>query len=430
VSGPRVRLVHADAVIVGDGTAIRDGAVVLERGRVLDVGPAVDVMARATGALVERVHGVLLPALVNAHAHVELSGLKGAAVSGAGFVPWLASMQAARFEQIEEERDAAIDRAIAELVAAGVVGVGEVTNDLLAIPRLARALFTTVFHEVFSLSLELGQKRLASMAEQRAALDAVFANGQTLRYAVVPHALYSTHPELVRAVVRASAAAAADAPLTVHLAEHAAERAFLADGGGPLRRFFLDRGLSASLDAFPIPGKGPVAHAQDLGLLRAGAALVHLTDARPDELDLVAASGAIAVLCPRSNLNIETRLPPLAAMLERGVPIALGTDSLASAPSLDPLADARALRERFPEVPAATLVAAATSGSARAIGWGASLGVLAKGRAPGVLHVAPTAAVPFAADAPDLDPAAWLLRAHKAPRRWLARPAELTGERP
>jgi cytosine/adenosine deaminase-related metal-dependent hydrolase len=428
-----VRLIHADAVIVGDGSAIRDAAIVLEGPRVLDLGPAGDVMARATGALVERVHGVVMPALVNAHAHVELSGLKGAAVSGAGFVPWLASMQAARFEQIDEERDAAIDHAIAELVAAGVAGVGEVTNDLLAIPRLARSLLTTVFHEVFSLSLELGQKRLVSMAAQRASLDALFASSPTLRYAVVPHALYATHPELVRAIVRenaASASSGSDAPLTIHLAEHAAERAFLADGGGPLRRFFLERGLAASLDAFPIPGKGPVAHARDLGLLRPGAALVHLTDARPEELDLVAASGAIAVLCPRSNLHIETRLPPLAAMLERGVPIALGTDSLASSPSLDPLADARALHERFPDASAATLVAAATSGGARAIGWGGSLGVLAKGRAPGVLHVAPTSTVPFAADALDLDPSAWLLRAHKAPRRWLARPAELTGERP
>ncbi len=429
MSAPRVRLIHADAVIVGDGSAILDAAVVLEGARVLDVGPADEVFPRATGALIERLHGVLLPALVNAHAHVELSGLRGAGLSGAGFVPWLASMQAARFEQLDEERDAAIDQAIAELVSAGVAGVGEVTNDLLAVPRLARALLTTVFHEVFSLSAELGRKRLVGMAEQRAALEGAFSGpaARTLRYAVVPHALYSTHPDLVRAAL---ALAPEGAPLTIHLAEHPAERAFLADGGGPLRRFFLDRGLAAALDAFPIPGLGPVAYARDLGLLREGAALVHLADARPEELDLVAASGAIAVLCPRSNLHIETRLPPLAAMLERGVSLALGTDSLASSPSLDPLADARALHERFPDAPAAALIAAVTSGGARAIGWGASLGLLAKGRAPGVLHVAPTAAAPFAADAPDLDPSAWLLRAHKAPRRWLARPAELTGEHP
>jgi cytosine/adenosine deaminase-related metal-dependent hydrolase len=411
---PQPRVVHADGVIVGDGAAIRDGAVVLAGARVVEVGAAADVLPRHAGARVERVSGVVLPGLVNAHAHVELSGMAGATTSGAGFVPWLASMQAARFEEIEEERDAAIDRAVADLLAFGVSAVGEVTNDLFAVPRLSRAVCTTVFHEVFALDAGQGRKRLAIMASQRAALDAVFASPR-LRYVVAPHALYSTHPGLVREVV----ARAPVGPMTIHLAEHAAERAFLEEGGGPLRKFFLDRGLAAAVEAFPVPHRGPVAYAQALGLLRPDAALVHLTDARPEELDLVAAAGSVAVLCPRSNLHIETRLPPLRALLSRGVPVALGTDSLASAPSLDPLADARALHERNPDLPAAALIAAATSGGARALGWGDALGALRPGATPGLLHVGPTAVVPFDAS---VDPSTWLLRAHKAPRRWLVSP--------
>lgn len=409
-----VRIVHADAVVVGDGRAIRDGAIVLEGGRVLDVGAAAEVLPRHAGARVERAPGVVLPGLVNAHAHVELSGMAGATRGGAGFVPWLASMQAARFEELEEERDAAIDRAVADLVAFGVAAVGEVTNDLFAVPRLARALCATVFHEVFALDAGQGRKRLALMDQQRDALAATLGSPR-VRYAVVPHALYSTHPDLVREVL----ARAPAGPMTIHLAEHAAERAFLEEGTGPLRRFFLDRGLAEALEAFPVPHLGPVAHAKALGLLRRDAALVHLTDARPEELDLVAASGAVAVLCPRSNLHIETRLPPLRALLERGVPLALGTDSLASAPSLDPLAEARALSERNPELPAAALLAAATSGGARALGFGDALGTLAPGMTPGALHVAPTPTVPFDAS---VEPSAWLLRALKAPRRWIVSP--------
>jgi cytosine/adenosine deaminase-related metal-dependent hydrolase len=224
-----------------------------------------------------------------------------------------------------------------------------------------------------------------------------------MRWVPTPHALYSTHPDVIRALL----ARAGDAPITMHLAEHAAERAFLRDGGGPLREFYSSRGLS--VEGFPIPGTDPIAAARALGVVRPGAALVHLADARPAELEGLAESGAVVVLCPRSNLMIETRLPPLLALRQAGVPIALGTDSLASSPALDPLGEARALLDRNPDVPAAALIAAATSGGARAIGV-PSVGRIARGLQPGVLHI--VGALPS-----DVDPSAWVLRSLTAPRR-------------
>jgi cytosine/adenosine deaminase-related metal-dependent hydrolase len=399
------RLLHVDALIVGDGSTIRDGALVVDAtGKVLDVGPSTEVLARSAGVPVTRLRGVLLPGLVNAHTHLELSGLRGKTSPGAGFVPWLESLQAARADELEEERDAAIDRAIAQSMELGVVAVGEVTNTLAAWGRIARHLLGTVFHEVFGLDRTQGLVQVQNLAAMRARMAPGAEGMRRTRYATAPHALYSTHPDVVRALANDT-----DAPLSFHLAEHAAERAFLHDGRGPFRAFLDAHGLSRAADAFPVPGVGPVAYAGALGLLRKDAALVHLADARPEELDLVARAGAIAVLCPRSNLFIETRLPPLLHRRARGVPIAIGTDSLASTASLDPLAEARALSERTPEVPPSSLVAAATSGSARAIGWGQELGRLRVGTRPGVLHVE-------GALGGDVDPCAWLLRNTQAPR--------------
>jgi len=73
-----------------------------------------------------------------------------------------------------------------------------------------------------------------------------------------------------------------------------------------------------------------------------------MTDAREDELRRAAEAGASVVLCPRSNLYIEGKLPPLLAVRSAGLAPALGTDSLASNASLDVLAEARALHDRFP----------------------------------------------------------------------------------
>jgi cytosine/adenosine deaminase-related metal-dependent hydrolase len=154
--------------------------------------------------------------------------------------------------------------------------------------------------------------------------------------------------------------------------------------------------------AFRWHAEGPVAVAEKLGVLASGALLVHLADVRPEELEVVARSDARVVLCPRSNLFIETRLPPLHAMRRSGIAAALGTDSLASCPSLDVLAEAKALHERFADVPGHDLLAMATRNGALALGL-EGLGTFAPGARPGVLLV--EGAVPDG-----LDPCVFALR--------------------
>jgi cytosine/adenosine deaminase-related metal-dependent hydrolase len=391
-----MRLLHAGAILVGDGTTIVDGAIVLDGDRVVEIGPAAALIPQATGASIVRLPGVVFPGLVNAHTHLELSGLRGLP-AGAGFAAWLDALQTARAHELEEERDAAIDRALDDLETFGVVAVGDVTNGLSAARRLSRRFSAVIWHEIFALDPVVGRARIEEA--RRAHEDLGLSKPPIL----APHALYSTHPEVVAAIL--ALRRPGDPPFTIHLAEHAAERAFLRDGGGPLRAFYDRRRLPAA--AFPIPGRAPIEVASALGLLRDDATLVHLADARPEELDAIAAAGSVVVLCPRSNLQIETRYPPLLALRARGIPIALGTDSLASAPSLDPLAEAKALLDRTPEVSAAALVAAATSGGARALGLEGVLGLLARGRRPGIFHVA----VEIGGD-----PSAALLRSLSRPR--------------
>jgi cytosine/adenosine deaminase-related metal-dependent hydrolase len=150
---------------------------------------------------------------------------------------------------------------------------------------------------------------------------------------------------------------------------------------------------------------------------------VHLTDARPEELELVARRGAPVVFCPRSNLFIETRLPPLLGAMAAGLMPALGTDSLASNASLDVLAEARALADRFPTVPASELLRMATWEGARALGRD-DVGRIARGARPGLLAIA------VDAGAMGDDPCAFVLKNLRSPRRWLVRrspAAETTG---
>jgi cytosine/adenosine deaminase-related metal-dependent hydrolase len=126
---------------------------------------------------------------------------------------------------------------------------------------------------------------------------------------------------------------------------------------------------------------------------------------------LVAERGAPVVFCPRSNLFIETRLPPLLAARAAGILPALGTDSLASNVSLDVLAEARALADRFPGVPAQELLRMATWEGARALGL-ADAGRIARGARPGLIAID---------GEPGDDPCAFVLRHVRLPRRWVVR---------
>jgi cytosine/adenosine deaminase-related metal-dependent hydrolase len=397
-------VIHADHVLPGDAPSITDGAVVVDTGgTVVDVGAASDVLPRHAGAAVVRVRGVVLPGLVNAHTHVELSSMRGKVQGGQGFADWVDRLVTTRSEVLPEEDLEGIELGVAELAAAGTVAVGDISNSLAPVRVLARhGIGGAVFHEVFGMDQPSVMRRIEGL---RAEVEERVPSWPTtdIAYAPAPHTLYTLHPEAARALLES--AQRRGLRTSLHLAEHAAERRAVERGDGPIPDWFERR-----LKQRPAWPKRPLFDlAADVGALRPDVLLVHLTDARPDELARIAASGAAAVLCPRSNLFIEARLPPLLAVREAGIEAALGTDSLASNTSLDVLAEAKALADRFPSVPKWELVKMATFNGARALGRD-DLGRLAKGVRPGVFCIEADVAG---------DPAAFLLANLRAPRRCL-----------
>ncbi len=397
-----IRIVSADAVLPGDREPIMGGAVAFDEvGKIIDVGSAADVVARTRGE-VQAVKGVVLPGLVNAHTHIELSALRGKVPGGTGFVNWVEHLLSVRADIDPEHDEESIARAVDELVGACTAAVGDVTNSLAAVDVLrARGVTGWAFYEAFGVDAATAVSRAKDVAA------AIESDRSMLRIAPAIHALYTTHIDAIRILD----AAVRERPMltSLHLAEHASERRALESGDGPVAEW-LTKLLGDKTPAWP--RKSPIVYADDLGLLRPDVLLVHMTDARQAEIALAHERGSPFVLCPRSNLYIEMKLPPLLAILAAGIEPALGTDSLASNTSLDVLAEAAALHIRFPQVAAHRLVRMATWNGARVLDL-PLLGRIAVGSAPGLVHVE----CPVHPDA-----AASLLAAVKLPRKWLVRP--------
>ncbi len=392
-------VVSADWVLAGrGGGAIRDGAVALDGDRIVATGPRAEVEARHGRA--GRHEAVLLPALVNAHLHLELSHLAGEVPGGAGLPAWIEGFIRARAGLRDREPGPAMAAAAASLVRAGVAAVGDVSNSLGSLAPLGEAgLAGTVFHEVFGVASDrFEQARSAALAQQR---TAAVPPGLAVRLS--PHAVYSTsHAHVVELL--------GVGPASLHLAEDRAERAFVAEGRGGFAALVERMGRRVE----EVVPRARSAVALVAPHLRPHHLAVHCVDLDGDDVAALAASGATVVLCPRSNAYIGCGVPPLDALLAAGVPLALGTDSLASSPSLAPLAEAAALRRVFPAIPASRIVPLLWNGPA----VGAShVGALAPGRAPGVLAVATGGA---RVD----DPFEFLVAcgAEERPLAWVARP--------
>ena len=365
-----IRVFSAPWVLAGrGGDAIRDGAVALDGDRIVAVGPAAEVEALHGRA--EHREAVIVPAFVNAHLHLELSHLGGAVAGGEGLPSWIELFVSARLRHRDVDPGPAMAMGAEDLVRAGVAAVGDVSNTLLSVAPLGAAgLAGTVFHEVFGTTARRLATALADAKELRRKAP---PPAPGLRVVTSPHAVYSTfHPGLIE-LLHAG-------PGSLHLAEDAAERAFVAGAKGGFAALVARMGAQPE-DVVPRARSAVALVAPHLAPHHLA---VHCVDLDDEDVALLKASGATVVLCPRSNAYIGCGTPRLDALLAAGVPLAIGTDSLASAPSLSPLADAAALRRAFRGVPASRIVPLLWNGPA--VG-APHVGALVPGRAPGVLAV-------------------------------------------
>ncbi|HJZ85524.1 MAG TPA: amidohydrolase family protein [Polyangia bacterium] len=390
----------ADWMVPVIGPPLRDATITLDgAGRVLALEPGRHPEA-------EPIAGVVMPALTNAHVHLELSALRGRAPGGRGFLGWVVSMLAERQALGREALRAAIPDAVAEAVRYGTAAVGDITNTLDAVPALAAAgLRGVVFHELLERDdLEHGDAVAWARAQRAAISD--WPDG--LAYAVAPHAPYSTSADLIRRAMAASPGV----PTSIHVAEDPDELALLRDGSGPWPRILTAFGVWERAEW--VAGRGPVEHLDALGFLarRPPPLLIHMVHASADELALVAAREATIVLCPRSNLHIGQELADVPAMVGAGCRLALGTDSLSSNQTLSIFSEMAALARAFPALSRADIVRWATLGGASALGLGEELGALAAGRQPGVIAVCGHAGA---------DPYQFLTEAEPEEVRWLSR---------
>ena len=363
--------------------AIEDGAVVVAEEKILDVGPFSLIRRQWPGASArDHDETVLLPALVNAHSHLDLSALAGQTQAKGSMAEWIRSLLAAREQfdgdHLEQARVLALDSL--RSFGTGIVGdinssgffPGELTNNSLIIQT---------FVELFGLhtqSLEGAIDQLPPAARRR------LAENQE-RVSLAAHAVYTTSATLLKQVKEWGEARAKI--ISIHAAESEEETLFLHSGQGPLRDLLEERGHQP--DRWDVPGCGAITYLHRLGFLDSHTLCVHAVQLSKEEVQILQRSGAGVCLCPRSNLFIGHGLPPVKQLLQAQISCSIGTDSLASNADLNLFEEMSVLMDKC-SLSADVVLTMATLNGARNLGMASHYGSLEKGKRWLAIRVAAT----------------------------------------
>lgn len=367
------------------GPPSRDAWIDVADGRIVGLGTADASAGEVAAGTIELGQVAVMPALVNAHTHLELSYLHGAVRRSANLLDWVRELLRLRREQPDPAAPVILDatrRAIAEARAAGTGLVGDVSNGLTTVPLLAEAgMPARVFQELIGFSVA---DPVQLVREARRRCDGAGGLGGDVRLSLAPHAPYSVSPALFDAI-RRDLDAAPDGVSSVHLGESPEELELLRHGTGAWRTFLETLGVWDA--AWPVPGCGPVAYLEGCGFLDRRVLAVHGVQFTGEDLDRVRALGVTVAACPRSNRHVGVGSPPLEAFYAMQVRVAFGTDSLASAPDLNMFMELAEARRIAPRVPAAALLASGTIEGARALGFEREFGSIEPGKRAALLAV-------------------------------------------
>ncbi|HXE57220.1 MAG TPA: amidohydrolase family protein [Gemmatimonadales bacterium] len=354
-----------------EGPPVERGAVLIgSDGRIAAAGDASRVPSPPGVAAVDLEEAALLPGLVNAHTHLELTGFEGRN-DEPDFPAWIRRIVALKAGRSPGEYRAAARQGLRDCWAGGVTTVADTGDSGAVIAALAELGGSGIaYHEVFGPEPAAAEARFAALVRQVEELRRF--EGPRVRLGVSPHAPYSVSGPLYRRV--GAWAREQGLPVAVHLAESVEESRLLERGTGGFAQAWQARGI-------PLPDAAcsPVVWLDRHGVLGPRTLCIHLVQAGPADLDLVAARGAAIAHCPRSNRRHGHGTAPLGAMLERGLRVGVGTDSVASVAPLDLMADLAAAR-RLANLGAERALRLVTLEAAEALGLGTEIGSLRPGK--------------------------------------------------
>ncbi len=318
----------------------------------------------------------LIPGLVNAHTHLDLSGARGLTppTTPDTFTDWLRVVIAYRRTRTAEQIQSDINAGLAECLKHGTTLIGDIASEGASWDTLSAApTRAVVFRELLGLSEERGKMAINTAKDWVKNLTVT----TTCHPGFSPHAPYSVSLRLL--VDAGQLCRVTLSPLAIHLAESPGEQELLNHHTGPFVEFLKALGVWS-----PDGLCESVQQVMTVCDFRQPKLLIHANYLQPNSR---IPRNSTIVYCPRTHAAFGHRPHPFQKFLARGVRVCLGTDSLASNPDLDVLAEAQFVQQLYPDFPADQLLRMVTLSGAEALGWADEVGSLEVGKSADMVAV-------------------------------------------
>jgi cytosine/adenosine deaminase-related metal-dependent hydrolase len=368
------RIYSARWVLPVSAPPVNDGAVAVEGPLIVGVGVEAELVSRFPEALVEDFgQSVILPGLVNTHTHLELTALRGYLENEeSDFFAWLRKLTLARLERMtaDDIRVSAMWGAC-EAVRAGITCVGDASDSAMMSMLALRdvGLRGVVFQESFGPDPRLASENFAKLTMKIGELRDVETD--LVKVGVSPHAPYTVCGPQLELI--ADFAMSEQLPLMMHAAESQAEDDFVRHGAGIFAESLAKRGIE-----WTPPRTSTIQYLKQTGILDCQPLLAHCIRVDENDIEILRQTGSKVAHCPKSNAKLGHGVAPLMALLDAGVTVGLGSDSVASNNTCDLIEEARFsfLLSRNPVLKATRMLALATFGSSLREGGQADLAVV------------------------------------------------------
>ena len=380
--------------------SIDNGAVAVEGRKVVAVGKAQEVKARFPDATITDFEfSAILPGLINAHSHLELTVMRGFLESEEhDFFAWLRKLTRARMLMNDDDLLVSAMSGAIEAARAGITCVGDSSS---VAGQAMKALGTVglrgiVYQESFGPDPSVAQENVAKLKTQVEEMRGL--ESETVRAGVSPHAPYTVSALQLELISRL--AIDEKLPLMMHAAESQAEKLFMLDGVGPFADGLRSRGID-----WKAPGLSTIQYLARHGVLETRPLLAHCVTVDDQDIEAIKNAWAGIAHCPKSNAKLRHGSAPFAKFITAGLSVGLGSDSVASNNNCDILEEARfatlvarvsgdrgsspTIRESrrvgiadaraCDTITAEQALFAATLGGARALGLDDQIGALAEG---------------------------------------------------
>lgn len=340
-----------------------------------------DVEALKATQSIQHYEGILCPGFINAHCHVELSHLKDKIAPYQGLPFFLKQVVHLREGFTQQEKNQARHAAVAVMEQEGIVALGDIVNSLDTLNnRIESTLSWHTFVEAIGFQPKNLTQVLAKVDALWQAFDVQNTKPEKLLQSKVLHAPYSISKELITALATDSK----NQTLSIHNQECEAENTLYLKKEGALLQFLIGLGIDHS----HFEASGFSSLISILPYLKTAKRLLFVHNTFTQEADILAVKEQLNnyyfCLCPKANLYIENRMPPVPLLIKHEMPLCLGTDSLASNDTLSILEEMKCIKNHYPDVSMEMLLQWACYNGACALGFEDQLGTLTIGKRPGL----------------------------------------------